>query len=115
VPRPHGGSERRERRERRVPISRRFTTLVHRVLVMSYVEVMPMRNVTFSADERMIEAARARARQERTTLNEQFRRWLEAYATREDRAQDAMRVIADLRSTVRTGGRRFTRDERNER
>ena len=74
-----------------------------------------MRNVTFSADERMIEAARARARRERTTLNEQFRRWLEAYATREDRARDAMRVIEELRTTVRTGGRRFTRDERNER
>ena len=79
------------------------------------VEVVSMRNVTFSADERIIEAARARARQERTTLNEQFRRWLEAYATREDRARDAMRVVEELRTTVRTGGRRFTRDERNER
>jgi hypothetical protein len=74
-----------------------------------------MRNVTFSADERIIEAARARARAERSTLNEQFRRWLETYAMREDRTRDAMHVIADLRSTVRTGGRRFSRDELNER
>ena len=51
-----------------------------------------MRNVTFSADERIIEAARARAREERTTLDGQLRRWLEAYATRDDRAREAMRV-----------------------
>jgi len=92
-----------------------YTTLVYTTFVVLCVEVVSMRNVTFSADERIIDAARARARQERTTLNEQFRRWLEAYATREDRARDAMRVIEDLRLTVRTGGRRFTRDERNER
>ena len=92
-----------------------YTVLVYTVLVVRCVEVVAMRNVTFSADERVIEAARARARAERTTLNEQFRRWLEAYAMREDRSRDAMRVIEELRSTVRTGGRRFTRDERNER
>lgn len=74
-----------------------------------------MRNVTFSADERLIDAARERARQERTTLNEQFRRWLEGYATSGDRAREALRVIEDLRATVRTGGRRFTREELNER
>ncbi len=91
------------------------TTLVYTTVVLVCIEVVSMRNVTFSADERIIEAARARARQERTTLNEQFRRWLEVYATREDRARDAMRVIEELRATVRTGGRRFTRDERNER
>jgi hypothetical protein len=74
-----------------------------------------MRNVTFSADEQLIDAARERARQERTTLNEQFRRWLEAYAANGNRAREAMRVIDELRATVRTGGRRFTRDELNER
>lgn len=74
-----------------------------------------MRNVTFSADEALIEAARERALRERTTLNEQFRLWLEAYAAREERARTAMQVVADLRPTVRTGGRRFTRDELNER
>ncbi len=74
-----------------------------------------MRNVTFSADERLIAAARERAQRERTTLNEQFRLWLEGYAAREERARTAMQVVADLRRTVRTGGRRFTREELNER
>jgi hypothetical protein len=74
-----------------------------------------MRNVTFSADERLIEAARDRARRERTTLNEEFRRWLEAYALRENRAQTARETIADLQANLKTGGRRFTRDEMNER
>jgi hypothetical protein len=74
-----------------------------------------MRNVTFSADERLIDAARERAQRERTTLNEQFRLWLEQYAAREERARAAMQVVADLRATTRTGGRRFTRDDANER
>lgn len=74
-----------------------------------------MKNVTFSADERLIEAARQRARSEHTTLNEEFRRWLEAYARREERSEAAMHVIAELRTRVRTGGRRFTRDEMHER
>ena len=74
-----------------------------------------MRNVTFSADEHLIEAARERARRERTTLNEAFRRWLDAYVGRGDRADEAMRVVEELRGTVATRGRRFTRDELHER
>ena len=35
-----------------------------------------MKNITLSADEGLIEAARERARTEHTTLNEQFRLWL---------------------------------------
>ena len=36
-----------------------------------------MKNVTLSADESLIEAARKRASSEDTTLNEQFRQWLQ--------------------------------------
>ena len=39
-----------------------------------------MRNVTFSADEELIEKARLRAQRERTTLNSAFREWLGRYA-----------------------------------
>lgn len=74
-----------------------------------------MRNITLSADEGLIEAARERARAEKTTLNEQFRRWLAEYAGRERQAEEAMRVIAEMRRYVRTGGRKFTREELNER
>ncbi len=74
-----------------------------------------MRNITLSADERLIEAARERARAEHTTLNEQFRLWLAEYARREQQAERAMAVVRELRGKVRTGGRKFTRDEMNER
>jgi hypothetical protein len=74
-----------------------------------------MKNVTLSADERLIEAARERARREHSTLNEQFRRWLAVYAGREAQADAAMETIDALRSRLDTGGRRFTRDELNAR
>ena len=74
-----------------------------------------MKNITLSAEEHLIEAARARARAENTTLNEQFRRWLADYAQRRKRADVARQVIAELRGTLRTGGRKWSRDELNER
>jgi len=74
-----------------------------------------MKNITLSADEKLIEDARARARAEHTTLNEQFRRWLEDYARRQQRTDEAMAVVSELQQQVRTGGRRFSRDEMNER
>ncbi len=74
-----------------------------------------MKNVTLSADERLIAAARERAHAEHTTLNAQFRLWLAEYVHRQKRADAAMAVIKDLRSKLRTGGRKFTRDEMNER
>ena len=74
-----------------------------------------MKNITLSADEGLIEAARERARAEHTTLNEQFRRWLKDYVRREQQAEEAMAVVRELRGKVRTSGRKFTRDEMNER
>jgi len=91
------------------------TKIVYTIIVLPSPWRAVVKNVTFSADERLIEAARDRARSEHTTLNEEFRRWLEAYARREERSEAAMRVIADLRTRVRTGGRRFTRDGMHER
>lgn len=78
-------------------------------------ESLEVKNITLSADERLIEAARQRARAERTTLNEQFRRWLSDYVDRERQADLAMAVVHSLQSKLRTGGRKFTRDEMNER
>jgi len=74
-----------------------------------------VKNITLSADQKLIEAARERARSEHTTLNEQFRQWLAEYVRPEQRADEAMAVVERLRGYVRTGGRRFTRDEMNER
>jgi hypothetical protein len=72
-----------------------------------------MKNVTLSADENLIEQARLVARSRRTTLNEAFREWLEQYAAQAGggAAVDAlMRRLQHVRP-----GKRFTRDEMNER
>lgn len=73
-----------------------------------------MRNITLSADEDLIEAARERARSEQTTLNEQFRRWLAEYARREQRMTRFDEVMDQLRGKLKVG-RKLTRDEMNER
>ncbi len=74
-----------------------------------------MKNITLSADERLIEAAFERARAEHTTLNEQFRLWLADYARSEQQSERAMAVVRELQGKLRTGGHKFTRDEMNER
>ncbi len=74
-----------------------------------------MKNITLSADENLIEAARARAQTEGTTLNEKFRLWLDGYVGRRQQADAAIATIRALRGRLATGGRKFTRGEMNER
>lgn len=74
-----------------------------------------MKNVTLSADEQLIEAARARARANHTTLNAEFRRWLAEYAAGEERVTLHQALLKSLRAKVKTGGRRFSREEMNDR
>lgn len=72
------------------------------------------KNITFTADEGLIQKAREAARAEGTTLNEQFRLWLEGYA-RQRQADRALEVVDRVRRYASSGGRKFTRDEMNER
>ena len=72
------------------------------------------KNITFSADETLIEAAREAARAQGSTLNEQFRLWLEQYA-RQRQAQKFEEFMAQVKGKYIRGGRKFTRDEMNER
>lgn len=72
-----------------------------------------MKNITFSADERLIEKARLKAAKEKTTLNQQFRDWLKRYASENDYRKEFEQLMEDL-SYVNSGGK-FTRDEMNER
>ena len=77
-----------------------------------------MKNITLSADEQLIEAAREKAQNKRTTLNAEFRQWLKRYAQRDEHAEQnvqAYRRLMQKLSGVSTGGKRFTRDEVNER
>ena len=72
-----------------------------------------VRNVTFSADEEALERAREVARSEHKTLNDAFREWLMQYGSRRVTAADIEDLYRSLRHV--NAGRKFTRDEMNER
>ncbi len=77
-----------------------------------------MRNITLSADEHLIEVARLKAQQKKTTLNAEFRKWLANYihsdANTKHRISNYREIMSEL-SGVSTKGRTFSRDEMNER
>ena len=73
-----------------------------------------MKNITLSADEDLIERARAAAQAQNKTLNAMFREWLDQVASKPDAAKNYEELMKRLRH-VSTGGRKFTRDEMNER
>lgn len=73
-----------------------------------------MKNITLSADDDLIQAARQKAASEHTTLNEQFRRWLADYVGRKRQAAEAVRVMRELQGRLHVG-RKLTREEMNER
>jgi hypothetical protein len=72
-----------------------------------------MKNVTFSANEELIELARAEARERKTTLNALFREWLEDLARRDER-RERVDAVFDEMAEYNAGGS-FTREEMNER
>ncbi|MGB7719769.1 MAG: hypothetical protein WBL65_07700 [Bryobacteraceae bacterium] len=72
-----------------------------------------MRNITFSADEQLIDRARLRARREGKTLNAVFREWLQRYAGNSAAAAEYRQLMRRL-SHVKAD-RKFTRDEMNSR
>lgn len=72
-----------------------------------------MKNITFSADEKLIEKAREKASKEKTTLNKRFREWLNRYASETEYEKEFEELINEL--NYAKPGRKFTRDEMNER
>jgi hypothetical protein len=72
-----------------------------------------VKNVTFSADEDLIERAREVAKGEHKTLNVAFREWLTAYATRKGNVQQYRASMERLKH-IDSGGR-YRREEMNER
>jgi hypothetical protein len=77
-----------------------------------YTEIM--KNITLSADEGLIEKARARAAAQQTTLNSLFRNWLAEYAEPRTRTREELDAFLDKYSYFRVG-KMPTREERNER
>jgi hypothetical protein len=72
-----------------------------------------VKNITLSAEEELIERARLRAAQEKTTLNAAFRDWLQRYAGVETGREEYAQLMKRL-SHVKSG-RSFSRNEMNER
>lgn len=72
-----------------------------------------MRRITLSADEALIDSARAAARAQSTTLNQLFRDWLSTLASQTDRDKRSADLI-DRLEYARSGGP-FSRREMNER
>lgn len=77
-----------------------------------------MRNITLSADEKLIDSARKKSRENNSSLNAEFRKWLEQYTNSDAdikrRVQNYRELMSDL-SEISTGGIKFSRDEMNER
>ncbi len=72
-----------------------------------------VKNITLSAEETLIEKARARAAEENRSLNDAFREWIEKWAAHGDPGADYDALM------VRLGGleadRKFSREEMNAR
>ncbi len=71
------------------------------------------KNITLSADDLLIKRAREKAQRENTSLNQLFRGWVQKYVNRDniDNEYDSlMENMADVKA-----GRKFSRDEMNER
>jgi GTP1/Obg family GTP-binding protein len=73
-----------------------------------------MKNITLSADEHLIEHARQVARERNTTLNQAFRDWLQTFIRREPEVSAIESLYARL-TGVNSGGRKYSREEMNER
>ena len=83
-----------------------------------------MKSITLSVEDELIEAALSRAAADNTTIDALFRNWLTQYVStgpdpdpevRRRQAEKALATIDALRESIGTGGRKFTRDEMNER
>ena len=80
------------------------TTIVYTIIV---------KNITLSADGQLIEQARLLAKSRHKTLNAMFREWLEQVTAQTGGAQEFEALMNRLKHVQ--AGRRFTRDEMNER
>ena len=80
------------------------TTIVYTILV---------KTITLSADGHLIEQARLLAKSRHKTLNAMFREWLEQVTAQTGGVQEFEALMNRLKHVQ--AGRRFTRDEMNER
>jgi hypothetical protein len=72
-----------------------------------------MRNITLSASENLIDAAREKAREQNKTLNQVFREWLEDYTRRDPGG--AVESVYERLSYLNLAGPKMSREQMNER
>jgi hypothetical protein len=72
-----------------------------------------MKNITLSADEQLIDQARLLAQSQHKTLNAMFREWLQQLTSQSGSTQEYDALMKRLQHVQ--AGRRFSRDEMNER
>ena len=72
-----------------------------------------LKNITLSADEKLILKARKKAKKDHTTLNSQFRQWLENYTSIGTSSNEYEALMEQLSYSKPT--RKYSRDELNER
>ena len=72
-----------------------------------------LKNITLSAEKQLIELAREKAAKENTTLNKQFRAWLERYVSTDCKLIDYDTLMSQLEYAKPS--KKFSRDEMNER
>ena len=75
--------------------------------------IKKMTNVTFRIQEDMLRKAREKAGKERKSLNHLVNQWLKNYSVVQDVAFDVHRYLDRVRGAKI--GRKFTREEMNER
>jgi hypothetical protein len=72
-----------------------------------------LRNITLSAEEEWIALAREKAVSEKSTLNNLFRLWIKQYIDRGKTETEIDQVMESIDYVY--SGKKFTRDELNER
>jgi hypothetical protein len=72
-----------------------------------------LKNITLSADPKLIQKAREKAQREHTTLNARFRQWLERYVATNMQASAYDSLMNSM--SYANPGKHFSRAELNER
>ena len=85
---------------------------MHTIIVLNY-KAEKLKNITLSADADLIRKVREKARREHTTLNANFRRWLRQYLSKGSKTADFQSFMSSMDYVH--PGRRFSREEMNER
>ena len=87
--------------------------ILHKNSVMCILVIKMLKNITFSSDVEIINAARKKALNNNTSLNALFNSWLAGIVKNEDSAAELETFLDKVKYV--SSGRNFTREDMNER